>query len=173
MTVQETGPLTTESGAPVADSQSSEQSGLGGPAPIQDQFLLETPARPDHKGEYTVHERERTAHARDVGARSVTTSTSGTAHGRRSRIDPIPHQVAYTLYAVYATYSTHAMYVMYVTSVAHEALYQAVRAVPEARCMLTAAGRAPAPDRSAARRGSGDASAAATTTSCAGRAVPA
>lgn len=44
MTVQETGPLTTESGAPVADSQCSEQVGVGGPAPVQYQVLLETPA---------------------------------------------------------------------------------------------------------------------------------
>ncbi|WP_435861047.1 hypothetical protein [Streptomyces nigrescens] len=54
MTVQETGPLTTESGAPVADSHSSEQVGVGSPAPIQDQVRLETPARPGRERPHRV-----------------------------------------------------------------------------------------------------------------------
>ncbi|AZS76037.1 hypothetical protein DDE74_38860 [Streptomyces lydicus] len=54
MTVQETGPLTTESGAPVADSQCSEQAGVGGPAPVQDQVLVETPSRPGRERPHLV-----------------------------------------------------------------------------------------------------------------------
>ncbi|MGW1828084.1 hypothetical protein ACWCO0_14755 [Streptomyces tubercidicus] len=45
MTVQETGPLTTSSGALVADSRKSEQVGVGGTPSGRDQVLLETPAR--------------------------------------------------------------------------------------------------------------------------------
>ncbi|AWN31710.1 hypothetical protein [Streptomyces nigrescens] len=54
MTVQETGPLTTESGAPVADSQCSEQAGVGGPAPVRDRVPLETPARPGRERPHRV-----------------------------------------------------------------------------------------------------------------------
>lgn len=45
MTVQETGPLTTSSGALVADGRKSEQVGVGGTPSGRDQVLLETPAR--------------------------------------------------------------------------------------------------------------------------------
>ncbi|MEU3993220.1 hypothetical protein [Streptomyces platensis] len=40
--MQETGPLTTASGALVADSQHSEQAGVGGTPSLQGRVLLET-----------------------------------------------------------------------------------------------------------------------------------
>ncbi|MFJ5800585.1 hypothetical protein [Streptomyces decoyicus] len=65
MTVQETGPLTTESGALVADHH-SEQAGVSSPAPVQDQVLLEQLAHLT---------RERVGPARDTGARADTAPT--------------------------------------------------------------------------------------------------
>ncbi|WP_435848003.1 hypothetical protein [Streptomyces decoyicus] len=67
MTVQETGPLTTASGALVADHQNSEQAGVSSPAPVQDRVL---PGKPAHLT------RERIGSARDTGARSDTAPTS-------------------------------------------------------------------------------------------------
>ncbi|MGW7487541.1 catalase [Streptomyces sp. NPDC054786] len=82
MTVQETGPLTTESGALVADNRNSEQAGPGGPVPAQDQGLLEELAR-FHRG--------RIVHARGVGAWAVITSTSrGRLRGARSCTPYLP-----------------------------------------------------------------------------------
>jgi hypothetical protein len=86
VTVQETGPLTTESGALVADNQNSEQGGRGGPVPVQyqgqDQGLLEELAR-FHRG--------RIVHARGVGAWAVITSTSrGRLRGARSCMPYLP-----------------------------------------------------------------------------------
>ncbi|KOG41942.1 catalase [Streptomyces decoyicus] len=66
MTVQETGPLTTESGALVADHQNSEQAGVSSPAPVQDQVLLEQLAHLT---------RERVGPARDTGAWADTAPT--------------------------------------------------------------------------------------------------
>ncbi|WP_329400387.1 catalase [Streptomyces lydicus] len=72
MTVQETGPLTTGSGALIADDQNSEQAGLDGPALVQDQLLLEKPAH--FRLEFN---RERIVPAHDTGTRAVTASTAG------------------------------------------------------------------------------------------------
>ncbi|MFI0787515.1 catalase [Streptomyces lydicus] len=72
MTVQETGPLTTGSGALIADDQISEQAGLDGPALGQDQVLLEKLAH--FRLEFN---RERIVHACDTGARAVTASAAG------------------------------------------------------------------------------------------------
>lgn len=62
MTAQETAPLTTESGAPVADNQNSETAGLGGPVLVQSQHLLEKLA---HFNRERIP--ERVVHARGAG----------------------------------------------------------------------------------------------------------
>ncbi|WP_435798233.1 hypothetical protein [Streptomyces decoyicus] len=67
MTVQESGPLTTASGALVADHQNSEQAGVSSPAPVQDQVLLGQPAHLT---------RERIGPGRDAGAWADTAPTS-------------------------------------------------------------------------------------------------
>ncbi|MFI0153518.1 catalase [Streptomyces lydicus] len=72
MTVQETGPLTTGSGALIADDQNSEQAGLDGPALVQDQLLLEKLAH--FRLEFN---RERIVPAHDTGTGAVTASTAG------------------------------------------------------------------------------------------------
>ncbi|MFC4493616.1 catalase [Streptomyces ovatisporus] len=72
VTVQEraTGPLTTESGAPVADNQQSQTAGPGGPTLIQDQLLLEKLA---HFNRERIP--ERVVHARGAGAYGTFTLT--------------------------------------------------------------------------------------------------
>ncbi|MFH8632290.1 catalase [Streptomyces lydicus] len=75
MTVQETGPLTTGSGALIADDQNSEQAGLDGPALIQDQLLLEKLAH--FRLEFN---RERIVPVHDTGTRAVSASTAGDRH---------------------------------------------------------------------------------------------
>ncbi|WP_423247238.1 hypothetical protein [Streptomyces decoyicus] len=67
MTVQETGPLTTASGALVADHQNSEQAGVSSPAPVQDQVL---------QAQLAHLTREHIGPARDTGARADTAPTS-------------------------------------------------------------------------------------------------
>ncbi|WP_406216632.1 hypothetical protein [Streptomyces decoyicus] len=66
MTVQETGPLTTASGALVADHQTGEQAGVSSPAPVQGKVL---PAQPAHLT------RERIGPERDAGTRADTAPT--------------------------------------------------------------------------------------------------
>jgi catalase len=65
------GPLTTESGAPVADNQNSEAAGVGGPVLIQDQHLIEKLA---HFNRERIP--ERIVHARGAGAYGVFTVTA-------------------------------------------------------------------------------------------------
>ncbi|MFJ9405928.1 catalase [Streptomyces sp. NPDC101393] len=66
-----TGPLTTESGAPVADNQNSETAGVGGPGLIQDQLLIEKLA---HFNRERIP--ERIVHARGAGAYGTFTVTA-------------------------------------------------------------------------------------------------
>ncbi|MFF8313336.1 catalase [Streptomyces lydicus] len=72
MTVQETGPLTTGSGALIADDQNSEQAGLDGPVLVQHQVLLEKLAH--FRREFN---RERIMPAYDAGTGAATASTAG------------------------------------------------------------------------------------------------
>jgi catalase len=80
VTVQETGPLTTESGAPVADNQNSETAGLGGPVLIQDQSLLEKLA---HFNRERIP--ERIVHARGAGAYGTFTLTRDVSRWTRAK----------------------------------------------------------------------------------------
>ncbi|MEU8785673.1 catalase [Streptomyces sp. NPDC048637] len=66
-----TGPLTTESGAPVGDNQNSETAGVGGPGLIQDQLLIEKLA---HFNRERIP--ERIVHARGAGAYGTFTVTA-------------------------------------------------------------------------------------------------
>ncbi|MGW8551718.1 catalase [Streptomyces tubercidicus] len=66
-----TGPLTTESGAPVGDNQNSETAGIGGPGLIQDQLLIEKLA---HFNRERIP--ERIVHARGAGAYGTFTVTA-------------------------------------------------------------------------------------------------
>jgi catalase len=66
-----TGPLTTESGAPVSDNQNSETAGVGGPGLIQDQLLIEKLA---HFNRERIP--ERIVHARGAGAYGTFTVTA-------------------------------------------------------------------------------------------------
>ncbi|WNI17908.1 catalase [Actinacidiphila sp. ITFR-21] len=79
MTVQETGPLTTESGAPVADNQNSETAGLGGPVLVQSQHLLEKLA---HFNRERIP--ERVVHARGAGAYGTFTLTHDVSRWTRA-----------------------------------------------------------------------------------------
>ncbi|WP_129843939.1 catalase [Streptomyces sp. RFCAC02] len=65
------GPLTTESGAPVADNQQSQTAGPGGPVLIQDQLLIEKLARFNRE-----RIPERVVHARGAGAYGTFTVTA-------------------------------------------------------------------------------------------------
>ncbi|MDT0265532.1 catalase [Streptomyces sp. DSM 44915] len=65
------GPLTTESGAPVADNQNSQVAGVGGPVLIQDQLLIEKLA---HFNRERIP--ERVVHARGAGAYGTFTVTA-------------------------------------------------------------------------------------------------
>src|SRR5258707_15518718 len=80
VTVQETGPLTTESGAPVADNQNSETAGLGGPVLIQDQSLLEKLA---HFNRERIP--ERIVHARGAGGYGTFTLTRDVSQWTRAK----------------------------------------------------------------------------------------
>ncbi|MFE3550800.1 catalase [Streptomyces kronopolitis] len=66
-----TGPLTTESGAPVGDNQNSETAGAGGPGLIQDQLLIEKLA---HFNRERIP--ERIVHARGAAAYGTFTVTA-------------------------------------------------------------------------------------------------
>ncbi|MEV4437977.1 catalase [Streptomyces sp. NPDC049577] len=74
------GPLTTESGAPVADNQNSETAGLGGPVLIQDQLLLEKLA---HFNRERIP--ERVVHARGAGAYGTFTVTRDVTQWTRAK----------------------------------------------------------------------------------------
>nr|WP_190132715.1 catalase [Streptomyces mashuensis] len=74
-----TGPLTTESGAPVADNQNSETAGLGGPVLVQDQLLLEKLA---HFNRERIP--ERVVHARGAGAYGTFTVTADVTRWTRA-----------------------------------------------------------------------------------------
>lgn len=65
------GPLTTETGAPVADNQQSQSAGPGGPVLIQDQLLIEKLA---HFNRERIP--ERVVHARGAGAYGTFTVTA-------------------------------------------------------------------------------------------------
>ncbi|MGW8380082.1 catalase [Streptomyces sp. ODS28] len=82
MTVQEetTGPLTTEAGAPVADNQQTQTAGVGGPALIQDQLLLEKLA---HFNRERIP--ERIVHARGAGAYGKFTVTGDVTKYTRAK----------------------------------------------------------------------------------------
>ncbi|WP_030545049.1 catalase [Streptomyces albus] len=82
MTVQgeTTGPLTTESGAPVADNQNSETAGVGGPVLVQDQLLLEKLA---HFNRERIP--ERVVHARGAGAYGTFTVTADVTKYTRAK----------------------------------------------------------------------------------------
>ncbi|WP_435125961.1 catalase [Actinacidiphila sp. bgisy144] len=79
MTAQETGPLTTESGAPVADNQNSETAGPGGPVLVQSQHLLEKLA---HFNRERIP--ERVVHARGAGAYGTFTLTRDVSQWTRA-----------------------------------------------------------------------------------------
>ncbi len=80
MTVQESGPLTTEAGAPVADNQNSETAGIGGPVLVQDQALLEKLA---HFNRERIP--ERVVHARGAGAYGTFTLTADVSRYTRAK----------------------------------------------------------------------------------------
>ncbi|GAB2779855.1 catalase [Streptomyces daliensis] len=82
MTVQNetTGPLTTEAGAPVANNQQTETAGVGGPALIQDQLLLEKLA---HFNRERIP--ERVVHARGAGAYGTFTVTADVTKYTRAK----------------------------------------------------------------------------------------
>ncbi|MCT2591862.1 catalase [Streptomyces sp. N2-109] len=69
--VETTGPLTTESGAPVSDNQNSQTAGVGGPVLLQDQLLIEKLA---HFNRERIP--ERIVHARGAGAYGKFTVTA-------------------------------------------------------------------------------------------------
>ncbi|WP_026925314.1 catalase [Glycomyces arizonensis] len=73
------GPLTTESGAPVADNNQSEAAGVGGPLLIQDQVLLEKLA---HFNRERIP--ERVVHARGAGAYGTFTATADVSRYTRA-----------------------------------------------------------------------------------------
>ncbi|WP_419997682.1 catalase [Streptomyces boninensis] len=75
-----TGPLTTESGAPVADNQQSETAGPGGPVLVQDQHLLEKLA---HFNRERIP--ERIVHARGAGAYGTFTVTKDVTKYTRAK----------------------------------------------------------------------------------------
>ncbi|MER5780801.1 catalase [Streptomyces mobaraensis] len=75
-----TGPLTTESGAPVADNQNSETAGIGGPVLVQDQLLLEKLA---HFNRERIP--ERVVHARGAGAYGTFTVTADVTRWTRAK----------------------------------------------------------------------------------------
>ncbi|MFI7097968.1 catalase [Streptomyces sp. NPDC050161] len=75
-----TGPLTTESGAPVADNQNSETAGVGGPGLIQDQLLIEKLA---HFNRERIP--ERIVHARGGGAYGTFTVTADVTKYTRAK----------------------------------------------------------------------------------------
>ncbi|WP_055547975.1 catalase [Streptomyces sp. NBRC 110028] len=81
MTVQDniTGPLTTESGAPVADNQNSQTAGAAGPVLIQDQHLIEKLARFNRE-----RIPERVVHARGAGAYGTFTLTRDVSRWTRA-----------------------------------------------------------------------------------------
>ncbi|MCB5908777.1 catalase [Streptomyces pinistramenti] len=81
MSVQSTtGPLTTESGAPVADNQNSETAGVGGPGLVQDQLLIEKLA---HFNRERIP--ERIVHARGGGAYGTFTVTADVTKYTRAK----------------------------------------------------------------------------------------
>ncbi|WP_328689813.1 catalase [Streptomyces caniferus] len=75
-----TGPLTTESGAPVGDNQNSEAAGIGGPGLIQDQLLIEKLA---HFNRERIP--ERIVHARGAGAYGTFTVTADVTRYTRAK----------------------------------------------------------------------------------------
>jgi catalase len=75
-----TGPLTTETGAPVADNQNSETAGIGGPGLIQDQLLIEKLA---HFNRERIP--ERIVHARGAGAYGTFTVTADVTKYTRAK----------------------------------------------------------------------------------------
>jgi catalase len=79
VTVQETGPLTTDAGAPVADNQNSETAGPGGPVLIQSQHLIEKLA---HFNRERIP--ERVVHARGAGAYGTFTLTRDVSRWTRA-----------------------------------------------------------------------------------------
>ncbi|KAF4408580.1 catalase [Streptomyces lycii] len=74
------GPLTTESGAPVADNQNSETAGVGGPVLLQDQLLIEKLA---HFNREQIP--ERIVHARGAGAYGTFTVTADVTKYTRAK----------------------------------------------------------------------------------------
>ncbi|WP_326598910.1 catalase [Streptomyces sp. NBC_01803] len=74
------GPLTTESGAPVADNQNSQSAGVGGPVLIQDQLLIEKLA---HFNRERIP--ERIVHARGAGAYGTFTLTADVSRYTRAK----------------------------------------------------------------------------------------
>ncbi|MFF7727210.1 catalase [Streptomyces sp. NPDC008001] len=75
-----TGPLTTESGAPVGDNQNGETAGAGGPVLIQDQSLIEKLA---HFNRERIP--ERVVHARGAGAYGTFTVTADVTEFTRAK----------------------------------------------------------------------------------------
>ncbi|MFI1155655.1 catalase [Streptomyces sioyaensis] len=75
-----TGPLTTESGAPVGDNQNSETAAIGGPGLIQDQLLIEKLA---HFNRERIP--ERVVHARGAGAYGTFTVTADVTKYTRAK----------------------------------------------------------------------------------------
>ncbi|MFG2398321.1 catalase [Streptomyces lydicus] len=75
-----TGPLTTATGAPVADNQNSETAGVGGPGLIQDQLLIEKLA---HFNRERIP--ERVVHARGAGAYGTFTVTADVTRYTRAK----------------------------------------------------------------------------------------
>src|SRR5690625_1870854 len=73
------GPLTTESGAPVADNNQREAAGVGGPLLIQDQVMLEKLA---HFNRERIP--ERVVHARGAGAYGTFTVTADVSQYTRA-----------------------------------------------------------------------------------------
>ncbi|CAM5278460.1 catalase [Streptomyces hirsutus] len=65
------GPLTAEAWAPIPGNRNSESAGVGGPVLVQDQVLLEKPARFDRE-----RIPERVVHARGAGAYGTFTATA-------------------------------------------------------------------------------------------------
>ncbi|HCA86898.1 MAG TPA: catalase, partial [Streptomyces sp.] len=75
-----TGPLTTETGAPVSDNQNSESAGVGGPVLLQDQLLIEKLARFNRE-----QIPERIVHARGAGAYGTFTVTADVSRYTRAK----------------------------------------------------------------------------------------
>ncbi|MDT0306315.1 catalase [Streptomyces sp. DSM 44917] len=74
------GPLTTETGAPVADNQQSQSAGPGGPVLLQDQHLIEKLARFNRE-----RIPERVVHARGAGAYGTFRVTADVTRWTRAR----------------------------------------------------------------------------------------